>query len=179
MAVISGGVVMPASASGHPATVAGAPSNGADEVQTIAIGGTPEGGTFTLTFDGHTTAAITWSATNGTLVSNANTALEALPNIGTDGVTVGTTTMTSGVGTLSVTFDGSNVCKRNVAAMTATSSLTGTTPTITIATATVGTLATAWGAEKGAPLTDTDNGIAYINTGTAATPTWTKTGTQS
>lgn len=34
-------------------------------------------------------------------------------------------------------------------------------------------------AAKGAILTDTTNGIAYINTGTQASPVWTKIGTQT
>jgi len=34
-------------------------------------------------------------------------------------------------------------------------------------------------AGKGCLLSDTTNGVAYINTGTLASPTWTKIGTQS
>jgi len=34
-------------------------------------------------------------------------------------------------------------------------------------------------AEKGAIAIDTTNGIQYTNSGTKATPTWTKTGTQT
>lgn len=36
----------------------------------------------------------------------------------------------------------------------------------------------AW-AGKGSLLTDSTNGVLYINTGTKASPTWTKVGTQS
>jgi hypothetical protein len=180
MAVISGGVVMPAAA-GAVLVNAGAPTAGADEVKTIVFGGTPTSGTFTLTFDGHTTAAITWSSTNATLVSNIDTALEALPNIGSGGVTTGSTgTLTSGVGTVQVTFSGANVSKFNVPDMSATSSLVGTTPTITIATSTVGTLATGRGAAEGALLTDSSNGKLYIQTAsTPNSPTWTVVGGQS
>ena len=85
---------------------AGVPSAGTSEVQTLTIGGTPTGGTFTLTYDGQTTAAISWSATNNTLRDNVDTALEALTNIGTGGVTTAVGTMTSGVGTLTITFAG-------------------------------------------------------------------------
>ena len=70
-----------------PLSNAGAPSAGTDEVQTITFGGTPTGGTFKLKFGSFTTAAISWSATNNTLRDNVDAALEALPNIGTGGVT--------------------------------------------------------------------------------------------
>lgn len=47
------------------------------EVQTVTITGTPTGGTFTLTFDGETTAPIAYNAA----AAAVDTALEALPNI--------------------------------------------------------------------------------------------------
>jgi hypothetical protein len=180
MGAISGGKVIPAAA-GAVLVNAGAPSAGADEVQTILFGGTPTGGTFTLTFDGHTTSAITWSSTNATLVSNIDTALEALPNIGSGGVTTGSTgTLTNGIGTVSVTFAGANVSKLDVATLTYSSSLTGTNPTITIAESTVGTLATGRGAARGAVLSDSTNGKLYIQTAsTPNSPTWTVVGGQS
>jgi hypothetical protein len=177
MAVISGGKVI----EGGPGAVlvnAGAPSDGTDEVQTIVLGGTPTGGTFRLIYDGFRTSAINWSATNATLVGSVDAALEALPNIGTGGVTTGTTTMTSGIGTLSVTFTGT-LGKLNVSQLTSSSSLTGTSPTIAHATSTAGVTATHRGAAKGTMLVDSDNGIAYVNTGTDLAPTWTKVGTQS
>jgi hypothetical protein len=163
---------------GHPLTNAGAPSAGTDEVQTITIGGTPTGGTFTLTFDGLTTGAITWSSTNGTLVSNIDTALEALGNIGTGGVTTAVGTMTAGIGTITVTFTGNNA-KRAVPTMTATSSLTGSSPTVAVAETTPGVDATGRAAPLGALLVDTTNKKLYINTGTSLNPTWTVAGTQT
>lgn len=94
--------------------VEGASASGTDEVQTVTIYGT--GGTFTLTFDGQTTAATAWNASAGTLETN----LEALSNI-TD-VTV------TGSGTPAdpyvVTFDDPG--SQNVVEMTGdASSLTG------------------------------------------------------
>lgn len=155
---------------------AGAPVNGTDEVQTLTIDAT--GGTFKLKFDGHTTAAISWSSTNNTLRDNVDAALEALPNIGTGGVTVAVGTMTAGVGTLTITFGG-NLAKMAVPTITvANNSLTGTA-TLSIAETTPGVDASARGAPKGATLVDTTNGIIYINTGTALAPTWTKVGTQT
>lgn len=176
MATIEAGQVIEGAGRGYQ--TAGAPTDGTDEVQTITIGGTPDGGTFTLTFDGHTTAPITWTATDATLVAAVDTALGALPNInGAANVTVADTTITSGVGDMSVTFVVQQG-KRARPLMTATSSLTGTDPTVSVAETTPGVTASARGAPKGALLTDTTNGILYINTGTAIAPTWTQVGDQ-
>lgn len=155
---------------------AGAPVAGTDEIQTITLDAT--GGTFKLAFDGWTTGAISWNATNATLVANIDAALEALPNIGTGGVTTAVGTMTAGVGTITVTFTGSNG-KKAVPTMTvADNSLTGTA-TCSVAETTPGVDATARGCAAGARLVDTTNKKAYINTGTAAAPTWTVIGAQS
>jgi hypothetical protein len=177
VAVIEGGKIIEGAYG--PRFVTGAPTAGTDEVQTITIGGTPTGGTFKLAFDGHTTANITWSATNTTLVANVDAALEALPNIGTGGVAVAVGTMTAGIGTLTVTFSGANLSKRAVPTMTvAANALTGTTPTVAVAETTPGVDATARGAPVGAVLIR-DNGTLYSNTGTALNPTWTVIGSQS
>lgn len=159
---------------------AGAPGAGTDEVQTITIGGTPTGGTFRLRFDGLITGDIAWSATNATLIANIDAALEALPNIGTGGVVTAVGTMTAGIGTATVTFSGAAMAKQAQSTLAVeANAMTGTAPTISVAETTPGVTATARGAPKGAKLTDTTNGIAYINTGTAAAPTWTKIGTQT
>ena len=59
------------------------PVGGVDEKQTVAITGTPTGGTFTLTYRGLTTAAIVYNAA----ASAVQSALRALANIGSTGVT--------------------------------------------------------------------------------------------
>lgn len=160
-------------------TVAGAPVAGTDEVQTITFGGTPTGGTFKLAYQSKTTAAISWSATNATLVSNIDSALEALSTIGSGNVTTAVGTMTAGIGTITVTFTGS-LAKAAVPLITvADNSLTGTAPTLAVAETTPGVSATERGAQIGATLTDTTNGKQYINTGTATVPTWTVVGSQS
>lgn len=159
-------------------TTAGAPTAGTDEVQTLTIGGTPTGGTFQLRFDGHTTAAITWSATNVTLIANIDAALEALPNIGTGGITTAVGVMTAGIGTATMTFVGVNAKKAQALMTVADNSLTGTTPTLAVAETTPGVDASGTGAAKGALLTDVTNGVLYINTGTGSTPVWTVVGTQ-
>jgi hypothetical protein len=176
-AVITGGKVIEGVYRGYSS--AGAPANGTSEVQTLTIGGTPTGGTFTLAFDGFTTAPITWSATNATLIANIDTALEALPNIGTNGVTTAAGTVTAGIGTITITF-AANLAALAVPTITVVANnLTGTAPTLAVAETTPGVTATGRGAPTGAGLIDTTNGIQYINTGTALAPTWTKVGTQT
>jgi hypothetical protein len=166
-------------ATGAILTNAGAPTAGTNEVQTLTIGGTPTAGTFKLTFDGWQTAAITWTATDATLLSRINTALDALPNGAASAIVATAGTLTSGIGTILLTFSGDPLAKRAVPTMTAQSSLTGTSPTLAVAETTPGVDVTFRGSIKGQLLTDTTNGIAYINTGTAAVPVWTKIGTQT
>lgn len=99
------------------------------EVQTVTITGSPTGGTFTLTFEGQTTAAIAYNATS----TAVQTALEALSNIASGDITVGG----AAGGPWTVTF---RVGMGDVAQMTATSSLTGgTSPSVSVATTTGGT----------------------------------------
>lgn len=157
---------------------AGVPGAGTDAIQTITIGGTPTAGTFTLTFEGFTTGDIPWSAVNATLIASIDAALEALPNIGTGGVTTAVGTMTAGIGTATVTFV-SQLGKKVVTVMTWVSSLTGTAPTLAVATTTPGVGATARGNGPGTLVRDITNAKLYINTGTAIAPTWTVVGAQT
>lgn len=121
--------IAPFSATGITSLTTGAPTN---EVQQVAITGTPTGGTFTLTWDGFTTSAIAYNA----IASAVETALEALPNIGDSNVVVGGG---PGPGTpYTVTFI-NDLASTNVPAMTATGSFTGgTTPAIAVTTPTPG-----------------------------------------
>lgn len=154
---------------------AGVPSSGTSEVDTITIGGTPTAGTFTITIaDGRTTGAITWSATNATLIANIDTALERLAQVGTGGVTTAEASLTAGIGTITLTFTGKNA-KRDFPALSVTSSLTGTSPTLAIATTTPGVEATYRTAPTGTLLVDTSTPTLYQNVSTTAnSPTWTK-----
>jgi len=163
-----------------PYEIAGVPSAGTSEVQTLELSGTPTGGTFKLAFDGFTTSAISWTATDNTLIAAIDAALEALPNIGTAGVTVADGTLTSGIGTVTITFGG-NLAKLAVPLITvADDSLVGTDAAVAVTETTPGVTADFRGAKKGAIVTDTTNGIVYVNTGTTGlNPTWTKVGTQS
>jgi hypothetical protein len=180
MPVIVGGRIIEGALM-RPVTTSGAPSAGTDEVQTLTIGGTPTGGTFKLAFEGFTTGAITWSATNATLVANIDAALEALPNIGSGGVVTAVGTAVAGIGTITITFSGANLAKRPVATMTvANNSLTGTSPTLAMAETTPGAAADYREAPTGTLLVRTGNGTVYVNTSTTAqAPTWTAVGTQT
>ncbi|WP_247691241.1 hypothetical protein [Streptomyces sp. B15] len=109
-----------------------APS-GTNEVQTVAITGAPTGGTYTLTFLGQTTAAISFDATASAL----QTALEGLSNVepGDVACTGGPHPDTS----IAVTFAG-QYAATDVAQMTgdATGLTGGTTPDVTVTTTTPG-----------------------------------------
>lgn len=105
-------------------------ADGANESQTVTITGTPTGGTFTLTYDGQTTAAIPFDAT----AAQVQAALRALSNMPESGVTV---SGGPGPGTaFTVTFTDA----KNVSQMTASgASLTGgSSPAVAVATATGG-----------------------------------------
>lgn len=103
---------------------------GTSEAQVITITGVPTGGSFTLSFNGQTTGAIAYNATSAAVLA----ALEGLGNIA-----VGDVTVTGGplpATAVTVTFKSS---LGNVAAMTATSSLTGgTTPAVAVTSPTPG-----------------------------------------
>ena len=168
--VIDGGTAM-------PLTSAGAPSAGTDEVQTLTLGGTPTGGTFRLTHEGVTTAAIAWSAVNATLIAAINAALDAA--FGTAQIVAAVGTMTAGIGTATLTYSGANYAKRAVALMTVESALTGTNPTAAITETTPGVTATGRSAPKGALLIDSATPKLYQNTGVAGAPTWQAVGAQT
>jgi hypothetical protein len=147
-----------------------APSNGTSAIQTLTVGAV-SAGTFTITFDNKTTASIAWNGTNATLVGNIDTALEALPTIGTGGVTTAAGTIVNGAnGTITVTFTG-NRSKQPVPTMTTVSTgLTG--GTITAATTTPGVTADGRIYPRGTLVVALDTGKWYTNSGTPLNPTW-------
>ena len=112
----------------------------ADEVHTITLGGTPNGGTFTLLYPaangGSYDAAgpIAWNGTGSVLAANIQAALNAL--FGLDGA-VGQVVVT-GTGPFTLTYSGSQVAKRDIPLPIAINNLTGTAPTVTPATGTQG-----------------------------------------
>jgi hypothetical protein len=152
---------------------AGAPTAAVNAVQTVTITGTPTGGSIRLTIEGRTTGGIAYNAA----ASAVQSALLALDLLDTgDVVASGGPFPDSAV---VLTFGG-NYAGMPVSAITATSALTGgTSPAVSVAQTTAGVAASGRGGGKGALLTDTSNGLIYVNTGTALSPTWTKVGTQT
>lgn len=161
-----------------PLRSAGAPSAGTTEVQTLTFGGTwLADETFRLSFDGHTTANIAWTATNATLVGRIDAALEALGSIGTGGVTTAVGTMTDGIGTITVTFAG-NLAKAAVGIISVHTN-NSADGTLAVAETTPGVTAAGRGLSKGGSIIDTTNGVEYVNTGTPLVPVFTVVGSQT
>lgn len=104
-------------------------TGGTNEVQTETITGSPTGGTYTLTFDGQTTANIAYNANAAAIQA----ALIALSNVNPGDVVV------TGTGPYVITFGGSKA-GQNVPTITANSAgLTGgTSPSVGVAVTTSG-----------------------------------------
>lgn len=104
---------------------------GVSAVQSIAITGSPTGGTFTFTFAGQTTSALPYNVTAGAL----QTALQALPAFGAGNVAV------TGSGPFTVTWQ-NDLATTPIATLTTVSSLTGgTSPAVTVVSLVDGVLA--------------------------------------
>lgn len=138
--VLQPGMVLAKITSGpHAGKVGPFQAGGTDEVQTVTKSGTVSGGTYTLTVFGVTTSAIAYNADAATVqaalraaaIQSTDASLAALGAlIEVTGGPVNTTALT-------VTFNGYNGV--DVAQMTAdASSLTGSTPGLTVATQTPG-----------------------------------------
>lgn len=152
---------------------AGAPVNGTSEVDTLTIQASTTSGTFTLAVaGGRVTQPITWSATNATLLANIDAALEALPVVGTGGVTTAELSLTAGIGTITLAFAGKNAAMDFPLLSIGTNALVGgAAPTVT--TTTAGVAATFREAPTGAVLEDTTNAELYQNISTTAlSPNW-------
>lgn len=102
--------------------------SGTNEVQTLTTGGTGAGATFTLTYGGVTSAAITWSATTATLVANIQAALDAMSSIGPGNTLVANSNLSSGIGDVLITF-------QNQLGSTAVDTIGTPTPTASLTTA--------------------------------------------
>ena len=91
----------------------------------ISLTGSPSGGTFTLTYGGHTTTGIAWNATAATVQG----ALAALSSIGTGNVSV----PALDGGPWKVTFQGSLIAADPTTITASGAGLTGgTTPSVTV-----------------------------------------------
>lgn len=105
-------------------------NGGTSEVQTVTISGSPAGGTFTLTFNGQTTAPIAYNAASTAVQS----ALVALSNVETGDITVAG----SAGGPYTITFAG-QYAGNDMSQISASGSFTGgTTPSIAVTTTTEG-----------------------------------------
>lgn len=153
-------------------------TTGTNEVQTLTIGGTPTGGTFKLRFESVTTSAITWSATNGTLLANIQAALDAHPSLGTNGCVASAGTLTAGIGTILLTFGAARAKQAVETISVFANNLTGTSPTLAIVETTPGVNATGLYDQFGQMGYDTA-GIVYINTSTGVVASYVKVGTQT
>jgi hypothetical protein len=143
--------------------ISGAPSSGTNQVDTLTIGGTPTGGTFRLAIGGIRTAAITWVNVNATLLASINTALDAVAGASQIVATAGT--VTAGIGTILLTYSGSSYARASYSAIAVSdNSLTGTSPTLAVATTTAGVEATLRGCPRGTLCVDTATGTVYRNT---------------
>lgn len=107
---------------------------GTDAVQTLTMTGTPTGGSATLTYDGRTTGTIAFNSA----AAAVDTALEALPNIGSGNVLCAGGPFPTAI---TVTFNGvGTTAKRPHPIITISNNLFtgGTSPTITGTTTTPG-----------------------------------------
>jgi hypothetical protein len=102
--------------------------------QYLAFGGTPSGGTFTLTYSGQTTAAIAYSATYATLATNIKAGIETLSNVGADSIDVSNLSFAAGVGQVKITYYGATIGRSTTLLSVASNSLTGSSPTLTFTT---------------------------------------------
>lgn len=139
------------------------PVVGTSEVQTLTITGSPAGGTYRLSFKGQKTSALAYNANAAAI----DTALEALPTIGTGNIAV------TGTGPFTLTFGGT-LAKKNVPAISVVNAAFtgGTSPAAAVTTATPGVDASHRGAAVGQVLSA--NAKLYINTGTATVPVWSR-----
>src|SRR5262245_32121607 len=153
--------------------IAGGVSAGTAAVVTLTFGGTAvTTGTIQLGFEGFLTAPLTVSATAATMVSAIDGALEALPNVGTGGVTTAAGTYTAGAGTITCTFGARPVGNisleiNNMAAGAAT--------TFSSAVTTPGVRPVPFAPATGALVVNTTAGTGSFNTGTPGSPTYSPT----
>lgn len=155
---------------------AGVPVAGTNAVQTLTIGGTPTGGTFNPNLEGIPLGPITWVNVNATLLAALNAASDA--KFGASQIVWTAGTLTAGVGTILATFSGSNFARRVISTMTVTNNLTGTSPTVTVATTTPGVTQTLRNVQPGSIMIDTTNYQMYQAGGTLGALTWGKVGAQ-
>lgn len=154
--------------------VAGAPANGTDEVQQLAMAGTITGGSVILTFEGQSSVPIDFATLDNATASTAQNAVKAAIEgiFNFRGTVTVTRSGSAGARTFAVTFGGARG-RRNVAQLGVINNLTGTNPALNPTTTTPGVNAAYVGiAPGGAVVIDTTNRKLYINGGTPDAPAW-------
>lgn len=174
-----GSGIQPGSGTSRILKNAGVPGQGTNEIQTLTIGGTPTGGTFKLRFESQCTTAIPWNATNVTLLASIQSALDALTSLGTNGCVAAAGTLTSGIGTITLTFGAVRERQAVETISVFDNSLTGTSPTLANVETTPGVDAAYRGWPVGTAVMDVTNKKLYVNTGTTTLPVWTVAGAQT
>ncbi len=150
-----------------------APVRGTNCIQTATLGATITGGTFRLTFAGATTTNITWVGENYGLLTRIQSALNALPTIGSGNCWVTAGTMTNGAGgTFLVTFIGNVGTSVQPVMTVSNNSLTGAAHTLTIAITTAGVEGDCRTCPKGSVAVALDTGIHYMDFGVPLSPIW-------
>lgn len=162
--------------------VSGTPVAGTDEVQSSVIGGGPPTTlTFVLIVGGFATAAIPWSAVNATLLASIQTALNALPGVGTNGIVASAgaaPALTAGIGQVLYTFSGANLGKKAQALIAVGAVVqTGTATTIGAFTRTTPGVDATMRGHLGVIMSSTTK-LVYVNTGLPQAPIWTVVGAQ-
>lgn len=166
---------LPNSQLGRALELAGAPSNGTSEVQTLTLSAFGAC-TLTLGFKGASTSIVLAGTEDNTALPAAIVAaLVGLRTIGAGGVTATSSGTTDRA--VAITFAAA-LGKLDVDLITA--SVANGATVAAVATTTPGVTATARGqALTGQLLVDSTTGKWYSNTGTATAPTWTVVGSQS
>lgn len=125
-----------------------------DEVQTVTVTGIPTGGSIRLVYDGEVTAAIAYNATAAAVQS----ALEALPSIGTGGVVCGGGPLPGTA--VTVTFSAALGGKHHPLLLAINSLTGGTTPAVTPSLTTLGAPANGYWDAYDAAATGAQAGLA-------------------
>ena len=103
------------------------PIDNTGEVDFVSFGGTVTGGTFKLALNGSTTTPISYTSNATTLQSRIQSALDNPLMLGAGNSIVSATSSTS----VSITFEGAYGGGQGVGSLTAISSLSGASPTVT------------------------------------------------
>jgi hypothetical protein len=144
-------------------SLAGAPVNGENEVQRITGGGVISGGTWDALIATVPVADVPWDVT----AAGLEALLEAV------GLTIAVTGGPLASAAFNLEYTGPLYGGLNVAELTAdATNLTGTLPSLTVATPHPGVQGTFRGAAHGTTLQDTVNGVLYVNTGDEILPAW-------